>query len=140
MCVAFVSSWKKCSGMKISIYKISRRYPMVSNQYNSLLAVNTIGSEVLRPVEYHVVLTGTENYVKLKWKTKSYGGYADYFRHEFFFSMFDEKLHIDYINKEPEAVILKQEMFFNQNPSTAWTPGHLMLCNHLAKRKMIIQQ
>jgi len=34
--------------------------------------------------------------------------------------MFDEKLHIDYIfNKEPEAVILKQEMFFNRNPSTA---------------------
>ena len=37
---------------------------MVSNQY---VAVNIIGSEVLRTVEHHVVvLTGTEIYVCLK--------------------------------------------------------------------------
>lgn len=45
---------------------------MVSNQY---VAVN-IGSEVLRPVEHHVVQTGTEIYVISKMKTKCDGVYV----------------------------------------------------------------
>ena len=76
---------------------------MVSNQY---VAVNIIGSEVLRTVEHHVVvLTGTEIYVCLKWKTKSDGGFADFFRHHnSLFSAFNKKLHVDSINKGPKVM------------------------------------
>ena len=41
----------------------------------SKFAVNSIASEVLGPVEHCLVLTGTEVYVIVKWKTKCDGVY-----------------------------------------------------------------